>query len=526
MVQVRMLRMLMEQRLKAVVEEIFGLFERTVAEYEEELSRSKKENERQRQLLDQARLQSPENQQESVKREAKISFEQQEWSSNVWQDEPPPSCVKEEEEEPWKQLQILEEANVTMLTSAAVFMRSQDDKDDEGHSLHLHHSQSEENTGAEPPNHCMTTEGVGDDTSESSETELSDEDKEPLDDVQEVSSESQEEIPSEQQEWSSSVGQNELEPPHIKEEGDELWEQLQRLEEANDRDEAQALQLDYSPSEENRGAELLTRHITADGEHREDINSEPDSIFAPLSDSSESNQSDNIQKPLENNRNSEDVMRHHADKKHYNCSECGKSLRHKSLFTAHMRIHTGEKPFACSDCPKRFSTNDNLKKHTHVHGAGKPFACSVCSKSLSSQRHLKRHMMIHTGENPFPCSVCPKRVKTKSQLILHMRTHTGERPFTCSVCSKGFTSKASMTHHMKSHMREEQFTCPLCPKRYTKNAALMAHMRTHTGERPFSCNVCGTRFRYKYQVKRHKCSADLDAVGQCGSGDRAVIQNF
>ncbi|KAI3358271.1 hypothetical protein L3Q82_003268 [Scortum barcoo] len=43
---------LVKQRLTAAAEEIFVLFERTIAEYEEELSRSKEENERQRKLLD------------------------------------------------------------------------------------------------------------------------------------------------------------------------------------------------------------------------------------------------------------------------------------------------------------------------------------------------------------------------------------------------------------------------------------------------------------------------------------------
>ncbi len=48
----QMLRALVKQRLSLAAEEIFGLFERTIAEYEEELCRSKEENERHRKLLD------------------------------------------------------------------------------------------------------------------------------------------------------------------------------------------------------------------------------------------------------------------------------------------------------------------------------------------------------------------------------------------------------------------------------------------------------------------------------------------
>ncbi|XP_054626353.1 zinc finger protein 2-like isoform X2 [Dunckerocampus dactyliophorus] len=52
MCKVQMLRALVDQRLTAAVEEIFVVLERTIAEYEEELSRTKEENERQRQRLD------------------------------------------------------------------------------------------------------------------------------------------------------------------------------------------------------------------------------------------------------------------------------------------------------------------------------------------------------------------------------------------------------------------------------------------------------------------------------------------
>lgn len=48
----QMLRALVTQRLATAAEEIFGLFERTIAEYEEELFQSKVENDRQRELLD------------------------------------------------------------------------------------------------------------------------------------------------------------------------------------------------------------------------------------------------------------------------------------------------------------------------------------------------------------------------------------------------------------------------------------------------------------------------------------------
>ena len=52
MCKVQMLRALVKQRLTAAAEEIFGLFERTIAEYEEEVCRLREDNERQQKLLD------------------------------------------------------------------------------------------------------------------------------------------------------------------------------------------------------------------------------------------------------------------------------------------------------------------------------------------------------------------------------------------------------------------------------------------------------------------------------------------
>lgn len=55
MSKIELLRLLISQRLTAAAEEIFGAFGRTVAEYEEEISRFKLEIERQRRLLDLSR---------------------------------------------------------------------------------------------------------------------------------------------------------------------------------------------------------------------------------------------------------------------------------------------------------------------------------------------------------------------------------------------------------------------------------------------------------------------------------------
>ncbi|XP_061748657.1 uncharacterized protein LOC133546835 isoform X2 [Nerophis ophidion] len=122
----QMLRALVDQRLTAAVEEIFVVLERTIAEYEAELSRTKEEN---YQLLDavfkkhQVVSHRTDVQQVSAESHEEIPSKQQEWSSSVGQKElQAPSHIKEEEEELWKQLQRCLDASVCRKLTAALWM--------------------------------------------------------------------------------------------------------------------------------------------------------------------------------------------------------------------------------------------------------------------------------------------------------------------------------------------------------------------------------------------------------------------
>ncbi|XP_078146342.1 uncharacterized protein LOC139921417 [Centroberyx gerrardi] len=113
--RVQQLRASVKQRLTAAVEEIFGLFERTIAEYEEEIDR-------QRRLLED--VLKPEIQinkadaPQLLVSEEEVPPEQQDWSPSLDQEDPEPPHIKEEQEELWtsqegEQLQGPEEADIT-----------------------------------------------------------------------------------------------------------------------------------------------------------------------------------------------------------------------------------------------------------------------------------------------------------------------------------------------------------------------------------------------------------------------------
>nr|XP_033465371.1 oocyte zinc finger protein XlCOF8.4-like isoform X2 [Epinephelus lanceolatus] len=399
MSKVQMLRSLVKQRLTAAAEEIFGLFERTIAEYEEELCRSKEENERQRKLLDavfnpQLRLHRADVQQLLVVKE-EVPPEQQEWSSSVGQEDPEPPLIKEEQEDP------------------------------------------------EPPH------------------------------IKEY--------------------QEDPEPPHIKEDQEELWisqegEQLQGLEEAD------IINFLFTPvpvkseddEEKPQSSQLHQRHTEqmktgADGEDcggpEPARNSDPDTQIQP----------ETHDKTGESSEPETDDSDEWNETRKY---QSGLNiLKNEEVSVSDLKCSAGEKPFICSESGKRFGKTGCLKAHIRTHTGEKPFSCPECGKNIGDKSLVRQHMSTHMGERPFSCSVCEKSFTLNGNLQKHMRIHTGEKPFSCSVCKKSFRLRDGLKFHMRTHTGEKPFSCSECGKKFPTSTDLKKHVYTHTGEKPFSCSV-------------------------------------
>ncbi|XP_075949758.1 uncharacterized protein LOC142951818 isoform X1 [Anarhichas minor] len=382
MSQVQMLRSLVNQRLTAAAEEIFGLFERTIAEYEEKLYRTKEENERQRKLLDavfnpEVRKQRADVLQLLVVKE-EVPSEQQEWSSSLDQEDPEPPHIKEEPEELWtsqegEQLQGLEEADVKF---SFTLVKSEDDEE-EAQSSQLHERQTEQ----------METEADGEDCG-----------------------------------------------------GPEPYRN-------SDPDRHQGPDTD-----EKTGDSFVTD------------NREPQSGLSSL-------------KPDEVSISGSTCS---AGEKRFRCSDCGKTTLKIADLKQHMRIHTGERPYRCSVCEKCFTCKGVLKRHMKGHTGEKLYCCSVCEKGFICNGDLQKHIRIHTGEKPFSCSVCQRFFNQRSNLQKHMRIHTGEKPYSCSVCQKSFNQSSSLQTHMRIHTGEKPFSCSVCDKKFRDKSALKVHLIKHT----------------------------------------------
>uniref|UniRef100_UPI0037E9B96C zinc finger protein 850-like n=1 Tax=Semicossyphus pulcher TaxID=241346 RepID=UPI0037E9B96C len=163
-----------------------------------------------------------------------------------------------------------------------------------------------------------------------------------------------------------------------------------------------------------------------------------------------------------------------------------KDFQCNAKLNAHVKSHTSEKPYLCKTCGKRFLDISGLNRHFKIHSDEKQNLCNTCGKRFSDISGLNRHIRIHTGEKQYICQPCGKVFRYSTNLKAHMRTHTGEKPFNCTTCGRAFRYMCDMKLHIR---------------------------RVHTGETPYGCKTCGQRFFETKKLKRHmKIHMERDIV--------------
>ncbi|XP_038551323.1 zinc finger protein 771-like [Micropterus salmoides] len=486
MSKVQTLRAFVQQRLSAAAEEIFELFERTIAEYEEELCG-------QRKLLD-AVFKPEAGVQLLLVSEDVVPPEQQDSSPSLDQEDPPePPHIKEEQEELFttqegEQLRGLENADITKFTFTPV--KSEEDDEEKPQSSQLHQRLTEQ----------METEANGEDCGGPEPARNSDPDRpshSAADDKMLPSSE-----PRTSWEGEPLRGLEEADiikfpfsPVSVKSEEDEEEkpQSSQLHQRLTEQMETEADGEDCGGPEPARNSDL-DRHLQPAAGDKTSDSSEPETGVSY--DREETREPQSGLNPLQNKEVPGSDVEYNNGKTSSCSSEYAASFGHKGL-------QTGEKQFRCPVCDKRYFCKESLMSHMRLHSEGKPYSCSDCKKTFNHRLDLVKHMRTHTGEKPFSCSVCGRGFAQSSGLTTHFRVHTGEKPFTCSVCKGSFRSRGNLTEHMRVHTGEKPYICSICGKGFGHKKNLNQHLSVHTGEKPFSCSVCDNKFAWKSQLRKH-----------------------
>ncbi|XP_044233115.1 zinc finger protein 271-like isoform X8 [Thunnus albacares] len=559
MSSVECLREFINERLTAAAEEIFGVFQKTIVEYEEEINR-------QRRLLDivwkpEIKLYRTELPQHHVCKEEEV---------------PEPPQIKEEQEELYtslegEQLVLKQETETLMLTLTceesdysedqtldlspdetqnaaekehvvSISVKSsvvpEPNSDDQLLSHNSHVAESQDHKGSKQGDSGSTrnAEPKKKKRHHRSKNHSNNEDHSTTLKTHELPQQhvcKEEEVLADQQlcnqERNSSLDQEDPEPPQIKEEQEELCtslegEQLVLKQEESDYSEDQTL--DWSPDETQSAAEK--EHVVSMSVKSSVVPNSDDRLLSHISHVAESQghkRGKGVDSGSTRNLETKPQKRHHKSKSHSDnvcnttmskiqldtqtgkkvlkCDTCGKAFKYVSQLNRHHRVHTGEKPYSCNSCERRFSLAGALKVHMRVHTGEKPYPCNTCGKRFSQITKVKKHMKTHTREKPYPCNICEKRFSHLGILKVHMRVHTGEKPYPCNTCEKRFSHLCALHNHMRIHTGEKPYPCNTCEKSFSQLGALKVHKRIHTGEKPYPCNTCEKRFADLSAWKRH-----------------------
>uniref|UniRef100_UPI0037E87908 oocyte zinc finger protein XlCOF20-like n=1 Tax=Semicossyphus pulcher TaxID=241346 RepID=UPI0037E87908 len=352
MSSVQYFREFINERLTAAAEEIFGVLEKTIVEYEEEIDR-------QRKLLDivwkpEIKLQRIELPQQHVCMEEEVlpgqQFCNQERNSSPDQEDQEPPQIKDEQEEVCtsqveEQLVLKQEINTFMLTTAD----EDSDHNEEELKIDHQHLDSGSSTNAEPNTRQHNT----------------------------ISQ-------------SNNVYNPKLSEIHFNAQRDKEF-----------------FKCDTCGRAFNNKSRFQ-RHLNVHTGEKPYLCKTCEKVFSSMSALTNHTRIHTGEKPNSCSTCGKDFrfssvlrihMRTHTGEKPFTCNFCGKKFGRKPDLNSHIRIHTGEKPFTCKTCGRSFRISGDLTIHIRrAHTGERPYLCKICGKRYFVASELAKHMKSHADK--------------------------------------------------------------------------------------------------------------------------------
>ncbi|RUS87656.1 hypothetical protein EGW08_004579, partial [Elysia chlorotica] len=237
----------------------------------------------------------------------------------------------------------------------------------------------------------------------------------------------------------------------------------------------------------------------------------------------------------------------HTGEKPYKCKEpgCGMAFRIPCQFTMHKRSHTGERPFVCTmdGCNMAYASSNTLQAHMLTHTTDRPFCCEYCGKTLKHKLMYKAHLKKHEGPPNQAYAVkgyiengVGKKSKDNhlesthaienTQIVKHTSsefeksTYCSEDNFESDDHEKKLKSHQKVIHRTNkeqhasrehdleySHKKIVHLLCPYyqCSKDYEHAAALQDHLTKEHRPLPRDkmCQMCGLAFPTSFELEDH-----------------------
>lgn len=191
----------------------------------------------------------------------------------------------------------------------------------------------------------------------------------------------------------------------------------------------------------------------------------------------------------------------------FRCDCCDKIYACRGLRQQHIHNYSDESR-SCAQCPAYYEKESELNAHKKVHNLANTLECPHCAEVFASVNKFKRHLTSSQRELGISTSKRPRKMthaKTKiveedeNEDIVDMDEEamvdeeveveeSGDKKrhkFVCKLCRKEYSYLHYLKKHMKRHSENTlHHSCDVCGREFKLRQNLTAHIRTHTGEWP------------------------------------------